>query len=157
MLEEVSCRVRELSTTGDLAQEGDASNFCSAEITATETIEIRCPARKLFFNVVRVNHHGDESSCLWPFVWCHQSKNILLGVSIPALADEIPRRFGHEDGSDDEKGRPEPLDGERDSPRPLVLAVDEALQNTGTDELAGRKAHIRVRGQVRSERQRTQL
>ena len=52
----------------------------------------------------------------------------------------MPRRFWGEEKDWDEEGRPDPLDCEGDFVAPFGGVADEALQNSGGDELTNDEA-----------------
>lgn len=72
-------------------------------------------------------------------------------------ADEEPRRLRCEVGRNGKGKWPQPLYGERNTVRPCVRSVHQALQHTGRDHLSDNPAEVDVCSEVTSNGQRSDL
>lgn len=70
------------------------------------------------------------------------------GVVDPSPADKPPGGLGAEDGADNERDRPHPLQSERNAPPPLALVVQQACLHPGADQVPDDPAEVDVRRAV---------
>jgi hypothetical protein len=75
----------------------------------------------------------------------------VLGIFETAFADKPPWRLGGKADADEERDRPNPLKGVRETEGPLVRAVEQRPDNTDTDELAETPVCVRQMNQDKVE------
>lgn len=99
---------------------------------------------------VGMNHEADDTTRLWLLIRGHEAQDVLFGLRVSSLADQKPRRFRHEYARENQHWHPKPLNGKGDAPRPVVIALDEALEDARPDKLPRRETHVGVGCQVRT-------
>lgn len=101
-----------------------------------------------------MRHHGDllpgvirsESRCSGG-----ESHQSFLGILGPALLDQPVGRFRRKGDTDNDRKRPDPLNGKRNAVSPLGVVTDQSSQNTRSDDLTNDPAQVDVGGEVLSE------
>lgn len=85
----------------------------------------------LEFELIGVVHHGNF---LLGEIGGDTSDQLVdgsFGIFESSLSGQPPRGLGSEQDTDEDRDRPDPLDGERDLVSPLGLVVDQSSVNTG--------------------------
>ncbi len=154
------CRIaHERGTTEGLDHPYAAHNLSPALIDTFEQVRIRRAGHHLLFHLIGMNHHrhglvGVEFDARVPI--CQAGERFLC-VFEAALANEPPGRLGREPDADNQRDRPDPLQGKGDLVAPLVVASEHGAQHARGDELANDPAQVDIGRQVGAKMSRAHL
>ena len=122
-LEEEVCRgVRKGGATELLSSKDNHADLGASEVAPTEAVQVARVRLDVGFELDCVSHLGESRTALL-LRTCRQSHQGPLGVFITPLFGKPPRRVGCKEQHGNNGKRPGPLNGNGDSPSPLVLIL----------------------------------
>ena len=134
----------------------ESDDFCTTEIHAFETVPVVGSREVFFLELVGVNHHRDSGIRIEVGLASRsQTQQLLLRVVITAFSDKPPWTFWSQRDTNDQRHRPDPLQGIRQPEANVAGLAADAFQDGRREELSNNPAEVDIGRKVRAKRYRT--